>query len=139
MLHGDGVDTTSHIGNLSTAADLAAASINSLVSAVVGAGDVRAQGELIADAESAWTHAVVADDAAAFFDDCFVHEVSFTFQNDDWYDVLFESHSNDVDDPCFAADVTIDGITMQNVGVRLKGNSSFTGTGIKKSLKTATP
>ncbi|SMP72239.1 Dockerin type I repeat-containing protein [Neorhodopirellula lusitana] len=94
-----------------------------------------AEGEETADSESAWLHAEVADDAAVFFDDSFVHEISITFENSDWYDVLYESHANDSDDPYFAADVTIDGVTMENVGIRFKGNSSFTGTGIKKSLK----
>ncbi len=94
-----------------------------------------AEGEETADNESAWLHTEVADDAAVFFDDSFVHEISITFENSDWYDVLYESHANDSDDPYFAADVTIDGVTMENVGIRFKGNSSFTGTGIKKSLK----
>ncbi|WP_218933932.1 CotH kinase family protein [Rubripirellula lacrimiformis] len=133
MLHGgavDGLDTTTDTDQMLMAADMAVGSMNSLSAITLGA-----EGEEIAVEQSPWTHAVVADDAAAFFDDSFVHEVSITFDNIDWYDVLVDSHTNDSADPYFAADVTIDGITMENVGVRFKGNSSFTGTGIKKSLK----
>ncbi|QDV25774.1 lamin tail domain-containing protein [Aureliella helgolandensis] len=132
MLHGDalvGLNTMTDMDELSMSADLFAGSTSTSSAAL------SAEGEAIAEGESAWTHAIVADDAAAFFDDSFVHEVSITFENTDWYDVLFESHANDTADPYFAADVTIDGVTMENVGVRFKGNSSFTGTGIKKSLK----
>ncbi|WP_150122574.1 CotH kinase family protein, partial [Rhodopirellula islandica] len=130
MLHGeavDGVDTMSDTDALAAAAEMTTGTTRDVSS------DRGAEGETISD--SAWDHVEVADDAAAFFDDSFVHEVSITFENEDWYDVLFDSHANDAEDPYFAADVTIDGITMENVGVRFKGNSSFTGTGIKKSLK----
>jgi spore coat protein CotH len=84
---------------------------------------------------SPWTHADVDDDASAFFDDSYVHELNITFDNEDWYSVLYNSHASDADDPYFEADFECDGIVMESVGVRFKGSSSFTIPGVKKSLK----
>ncbi len=84
---------------------------------------------------ASWTAAVVDDEAAAFFDDSYVHELYITFDNEDWFSVLEESHTNDPDDPYFEADFSADGVSIENVGVRFKGNSSFDGTDLKKSLK----
>ena len=84
---------------------------------------------------SPWAHAEVNDEASAFFDDSYVHELHITFDNDDWYNVLYDSHASDADDPYFAADFECDGIVMENVGVRFKGSSSFNIPGVKKSLK----
>lgn len=84
---------------------------------------------------SAWSHSVVGDNAAAFFDDSYVHDLYITFADENWYDTLYDSHANDADDPYFAADFTAHGVTIENVGVRFKGNSSFDGSDLKKSLK----
>ncbi len=84
---------------------------------------------------SPWTHAEVDDEASAFFDDSYVHELNITFDNADWYSVLYNSHANDADDPYFEADFECDGIVMESVGVRFKGSSSFNIPGVKKSLK----
>ena len=84
---------------------------------------------------SHWTHAKVDDEASAFFDDSYVHEIHITFDNQDWYNVLYDSHANDPDDPYFEADFECDGIVIENVGVRFKGNASFSIPGVKKSLK----
>ncbi|QDT12876.1 lamin tail domain-containing protein [Planctomycetes bacterium K23_9] len=89
----------------------------------------------VGDAVSPWDAVTVDDEAAAFFDDSYVHEVSITFEDDDWYNTLFTSHDTDVDDPYFEADFVADGIAIDGVGVRFKGNSSFDGTGVKKSIK----
>ncbi len=107
--------------------------------------DAAVTSELTADAATSaasessdasfWTHAEVDDEASAFFDDSYVHELYITFDNDDWYDVLYKSHANDADDPYFAADFECDGVVIENVGVRFKGSSSFDIPGVKKSLK----
>lgn len=82
-----------------------------------------------------WEPVELSDDAAAFFDDSYVHEIHITFADEDWFDVLVESHTNDADDPYFEASFVGDGIEMGSIGVRFKGNSSFDGTGVKKSFK----
>ncbi|HPR62778.1 MAG TPA: CotH kinase family protein [Thermoanaerobaculia bacterium] len=77
----------------------------------------------------------VQDEASAFFDDSFVHEIRITFDNPDWYQVLYASHANDPEDPYFPARLSCDGVTLDPVGVRFKGNSSFGIPGVKKSIK----
>ncbi|QDS97872.1 CotH kinase family protein [Adhaeretor mobilis] len=84
---------------------------------------------------ASWTASDVGDEASAFFDDSYVHDLYLTFDNEDWFDVLEASHANDADDPYFAADFSADGVVIENVGVRFKGNSSFEGSDLKKSLK----
>ncbi len=76
-----------------------------------------------------------ADEADVFFDDSYVHEVHITFTDPDWYDTLYNSHANDPDDPYFPAAVECDDVVLDPVGVRFKGNSSFSIPGVKKSFK----
>lgn len=81
-----------------------------------------------------------ADESDSFFDDSYVHEIRLTFDAADygttgWYNTLYNSHANDVADPYFPASFAADGVTIASVGVRFKGNSSFMGSGIKKSFK----
>ncbi len=71
----------------------------------------------------------------AFFDDSYVHEIRLTFEDPNWYSVLYESHLNDPEEPYFAAAFEGDGVSIPVIGVRFKGNSSFRGDSIKKSLK----
>ncbi len=76
-----------------------------------------------------------ADEADVFFDDTFVHEVRITFTDGNWYSTLYASHANDPEDPYFPAAVECDGVAFDQVGVRFKGNSSFSIPGVKKSFK----
>ncbi|MDA8745803.1 CotH kinase family protein [Rubripirellula amarantea] len=89
----------------------------------------------VGDEVSPWDSVTIDDEAAAFFDDTYVHEVYITFDDADWYDTLYTSHATDVEDPYFLADFVADGVALDSVGVRFKGNSSFEGTGVKKSIK----
>lgn len=86
-------------------------------------------------AAGTWNRQETDDEAATFFDDSYVHDLYIRFDNADWYTVLYNSHANDAEDPYFPADFECDGIVIENVGVRFKGNSSFRGSGVKKSLK----
>ena len=86
------------------------------------------------------TYAAPSDESDAFFDDSYVHEIYLTFDDADygatgWYDTLYDSHANDPDDPYFPASFSADGVTIDVVGVRFKGNSSFNANGVKKSFK----
>lgn len=78
---------------------------------------------------------MLADEAEAFFDDSYVHDLYITFNDANWQATLATSHANDASDPYFEADFTADGVTIPNVGVRYKGNSSFSTTRVKNSLK----
>ena len=75
------------------------------------------------------------DEADAFFDDSRVHEIRLTFDDADWYTTLYNSHANDVEDPYFPAAFEGDGVSIDKIGVRFKGNSSFRVNSIKKSIK----
>lgn len=86
------------------------------------------------------TVTALADASDTFFDDSTIHEIYLTFDADyygadGWYDTLYDSHANDPDDPYFPASFSADGVTIDMVGVRFKGNSSFSSSGIKKSFK----
>lgn len=76
-----------------------------------------------------------ADEADAFFDDSYVHEIRITIDDANWYSTLYNSHAYDSEDPYFPASFSADGVTLDNVGVRFKGNSSFRINSIKKSIK----
>lgn len=78
---------------------------------------------------------VEADEAEAFFDDSYVHEIRITFEDSNWYSTLYTSHANDSEDPYFPASFVGDGVEIGTIGVRFKGNSSFNVRSIKKSLK----
>ncbi|QDV70711.1 Inner spore coat protein H [Rosistilla carotiformis] len=128
MLHGDAID------ELSIDAEGEALLMDETTVEETSAFAVSA---LAADdlTSSFWDPVAIDDEAAAFFDDSYVHEIYITFEAPDWYDTLYESHANDIDDPYFEASFVGDGIELGSIGVRFKGNSSFDGTGIKKSLK----
>ncbi len=78
---------------------------------------------------------VRADQADAFFDDSYVHEIRLTFADSDWWNTLYNSHANDTEDPYFPARFEGDGVVIENIGVRFKGNSSFRANSVKKSIK----
>ncbi len=76
-----------------------------------------------------------ADEAAAFFDDSYVHEIRVYLDDPDWYDVLYQSHAEDPEDPYFPGRFEYGDIVLEPVGVRFKGNSSFRIPTVKKSFK----
>ncbi len=55
-----------------------------------------------------------------------VHEVEVTFDEAD-YDAMIETYSSTGDKEWIEATATIDGVTFEHVGLRLKGNSSLRG------------
>lgn len=60
------------------------------------------------------------------FDNSVVHEISASFSQEDYEAMIQTYRSSDTKD-WIEATVTIDGATYQNVGIRLKGNSSLSG------------
>ena len=106
----------------------------------VSAADNLWTSSLLPDQVSADTNQTTiapADESDTFFNDSYVHEIYLTFDDADygtagWYNTLYDSHANDPDDPYFPASFSGDGVTINSVGVRFKGNSSFNANGIKK-------
>ncbi|WP_419843008.1 CotH kinase family protein [Candidatus Poriferisodalis sp.] len=75
---------------------------------------------------AATTTAVAPAPTAAPFDASVVHDIQLSFDQAD-YDEMIESYSKTGDKEWIEATVTIDGITYERVGIRLKGNSSLFG------------
>jgi spore coat protein CotH len=60
------------------------------------------------------------------FDDSVVHEIALTFDPNE-YDDLIAAYQSDGEKAFIEASVTIDGTTIDQVGIRLKGNSTLMG------------
>ncbi len=75
------------------------------------------------------------DEAEAFFDDTAVREIHLTFSDPNWYDTLVYAHANDPDDPYFPAAFASGSVSWPQVGVRMKGNSSFNNPSTKKPFR----
>lgn len=58
------------------------------------------------------------------FDDSKIHEIEVKMTQED-YDSMFSTFKETKTKDYFPADITIDGVTIKNVGIRLKGNSSL--------------
>lgn len=54
-----------------------------------------------------------------------VHTISVTIPQPDWYNTLVQWHYDDVDS-CLMCSVTVDGQTIDSVGINMRGNASFT-------------
>ena len=65
-----------------------------------------------------------SDENAGLFDSSTVHEITVTFDQEA-YDAMIETYQESGDKDWIEATVTIDGETYENVGMRLKGNSSI--------------
>ncbi len=77
-----------------------------------------------AGAGSEATQTEVSDSASGFLDEFVVHEISIEFQQSD-YGAMIETYATTGEKDWIEAIVTIDGVTYQQVGIRLKGNSSL--------------
>ncbi|TND07631.1 MAG: spore coat protein CotH [Bacteroidetes bacterium] len=72
------------------------------------------------------------NDGDAIFASSSVHDIYLNFSQTSYWDTLMANHTADVYTRC---DMTFDGITFTDVGVKLKGNSSFNNSSVKKSMK----
>lgn len=78
---------------------------------------------------------LAADQAASFFDDSAVREIRLYFDDANWYNTLFQSHSSDRTDPNFPVRFQFGSTNIPRIGIRMKGNSSFRRNGVKKPFK----
>lgn len=77
---------------------------------------------------TSWAH-----DGDITFQSSQLHEIRLTFWQPAFWDSLLATHTNDTTMPCL---VNIDGVDIDTIGVKLKGNSSFNSyPGVKKSFK----
>ena len=69
------------------------------------------------------------------FDGDAVHEIHLTFSQPDWWDQLVDNFEG-LDDPLYLeAEFDWEALHFDSIGVRFKGNSSYTYPGVKKSFK----
>jgi len=65
-----------------------------------------------------------------------VHQIELTFAQPDWWEQLTHNYEDFDDPPYLMADFTWDGGSLDSIGVRFKGNSSYWSYyGLKKSFK----
>lgn len=68
----------------------------------------------------------VASTETGFYDSSTVHSVSVTFDETE-YDEMLQAYADTGEKEWITATVVIDGVTYENVGIKLKGNSSLQG------------
>ncbi|PXA67296.1 hypothetical protein CTB96_11130 [Cryobacterium arcticum] len=83
---------------------------------------------------------LTAEQAAAlldsdFYDTSLVHSITIDFDDDD-YQAMLDAYSETGDKGWISATVTIDGTVFEQVGLRLKGNSSLRGIGSDSTADT---
>jgi len=73
---------------------------------------------------------------ADLYDETVLRTLYLEFPNDDWYEELSDFYKTDVETP---ADLTVDGVTYHSVGIRFRGNSSYStiGNSLKKPFNIA--
>ena len=60
------------------------------------------------------------------FDDSLVHDIKIDMTEED-YNLMITTFNETGEKEYFPVDIAIDGVTIKNVGLRLKGNSSLNG------------
>ena len=71
---------------------------------------------------------VSTDEEATLFDDSVVHDIAVSYDQAD-YDAMIDAYVETGEKEWIEATVTIDGVVYEQVGLRLKGNSSLAGLG----------
>jgi spore coat protein CotH len=79
-----------------------------------------------AAAATSSTSAPISTAGTALFDSSKVHTISVSFSQSD-YDAMIATYKSNSTKDWIEASVTIEGVTFQRVGMRLKGNSSLRG------------
>jgi spore coat protein CotH len=67
-----------------------------------------------------------SDDGGELFDSSVVHDIEVTFDQAK-YDAMIATYRSSGDKEWITATITIDGVTLKDIGLRLKGNSSLMG------------
>jgi spore coat protein CotH len=99
---------------------------------IAGSSTTEAVSETTTAATSATTSSTaatvtaVAAELPELFDSSIVHEITVSFSQED-YDAMIQTYKDSGEKDWIEAAVTIDGERYENVGMRLKGNSSIMG------------
>jgi len=81
-------------------------------------------------------NAALSPAAHPMFEGDAVHEIHLTFEQSDWWDQLTYNYEHYDDIPYIEASFDWDTTHLETIGVRFKGNSSYSGyDGLKKSFK----
>ncbi|MAE69912.1 MAG: hypothetical protein CME06_05530 [Gemmatimonadetes bacterium] len=80
------------------------------------------------------THLPLTDETTQeeLLDNSVVHEIAIDFDFEDWFEVLEDNYETAT---YAAGSFSVDGVLIDSVGVRFKGNSSYTHPGIKKPFR----
>ncbi|MCF2141658.1 MAG: hypothetical protein K9W44_16515 [Candidatus Lokiarchaeota archaeon] len=62
-----------------------------------------------------------------------IHEIYLEFEDEDWYDTLYQSHQNDAEGPYFPVTFKYQDFESE-IGINMKGHSSFQQSGTKNLL-----
>ena len=90
----------------------------------VFAGRVRIIAYTTQSAAAPTTAGVAIDNPIALFDETLVHKIQINMAETD-YDKMIRTYQQTGEKDSFHADITIDGVTIQDVGIRLKGHASL--------------
>ncbi|MCH6255649.1 CotH kinase family protein [Puniceicoccaceae bacterium K14] len=66
-----------------------------------------------------------------FYDPSLVRTIELTFEEEDWVSILQDNYA---DESLLAGGMSVDGFDFPSVGIRYKGNTSYTRSGDKKSI-----
>jgi spore coat protein CotH len=87
-------------------------------------GDTRIIAYTTGNSDVAQIAVVNYDNGVDLFDDTMIHEIAIVMSPAD-YDTMIETYVETGEKDYFSADIIIDGVRVNNVGIRLKGNSTL--------------
>jgi hypothetical protein len=103
---------------------LVAGSVGLVAVLILVLGSLRASALVYSDAAEGFTVNWDVQGTVDLFDTSVAHEISLEYDEDD-YQQMVETFKDSGEKEWIKADITIDGVTIADVGIRLKGNSTL--------------
>ncbi|WP_026931411.1 CotH kinase family protein [Glycomyces tenuis] len=107
---------------------LVAGSVGLIAALILVVGSLRVTALVYSDAAEGFTVNWDVQGTVDLFDTSVAHEISLEYDEDD-YREMAETFEDTGEKEWIKADITIDGVTIADVGIRLKGNSTLQGLG----------
>ncbi|WP_112141367.1 CotH kinase family protein [Glycomyces dulcitolivorans] len=107
---------------------LIAGSVGLIAVLTLAVGTVRATALVYSDANEGFVVTNDIQGTVDLFDTSVAHEISLSYSDAD-YDDMIETFEDSGEKEWIKADITIDGVTISDVGIRLKGNSTLSALG----------
>lgn len=107
---------------------LIAGSVGLIAVLTLVVGTVRATALVYSDANEGFVVTNDIQGTVDLFDTSVAHEISLSYSDAD-YDDMIETFQDSGEKEWIKADITIDGVTISDVGIRLKGNSTLSALG----------